>query len=84
MAEKDIPVKIIYIKNNIQIVFNLFFKKGDSIKFLFFKYSKILQKYINIKGNISIGVFGIKKEPEYIIKYGDRIEIYQDLLYKAH
>ena len=75
-------VEIILAKKNTQIKFVLPYKKGSNIASLFLENSDILKEYINIeKYGINIGVFGKKRSLEYIIRNGDRLEIYRNLLF---
>lgn len=82
MKKIKFPIQIIYAEKNLQINLNLFCEKGTNIYKFLSSNSKLLKKYINIKKEkINIGIFGKKKDLNYIIKNGDRLEIYRNLFF---
>ena len=81
MKKNSKRIKLIFAKQNVQIKFIFFFKSGTSIRNLILSNKKLIGKHIKLNNKIKFGVFGEIKEPSYIIKKGDRIEIYRELIF---
>ncbi|AZP36157.1 Persistence and stress-resistance antitoxin PasI [Candidatus Annandia adelgestsuga] len=73
-------IKIIYALSRKQYIFNIKTKNGNNINYIlknYNLYNKIPK--IKIKKN-NIGIYGKIVNKNYILKNGDQIEIYRDLL----
>ena len=80
MEKNSIEVELILAKKNVLIKFKLFIKKKSTVSFFLSTYKNIIKKYVNLNYKyLNFGVFGSIKKKDYIIKNGDRIEIYRNL-----
>jgi len=79
MRKNSVSIQIIFAKKNIQIKLDLIIEEGKTIAYLYKKYRHIICKYLE-KQYIQFGVFGYNKSLDYVIKDGDRVEVYRKLI----
>lgn len=81
MKKNSYYLEVVYSSRNISLKFNFILEAEITISALISKHGNLLKKYIKIeKKRLEFGVFGEKKNIQYKIKNGDRVEIYRKLL----
>jgi len=77
-------IQVVYALKDVQTVIDIKVKPGTTI-LKAIEESKIVEKHPEIDlGNLTVGIYAKLQTPETILKDGDRIEIYRELLITKH
>ena len=80
MEKNNFNVTILFARKKILMEFCCVVQKGCNISELLSQYSSTIDTFVKLdKDKFQFGVYGKKKEPDYMLKKGDRIEIYESL-----